>query len=1726
MNAGSIAFTSSNATVRHQLTISTGTVTVTGDITVDLNGGTSATITFTGAGTLNVGVGLFTTTNVGGTLNTATGCTVNYNAAGNQTVNNFTYVNLGLSNGGTKTINGTTTASGHLTVNGATLNMADLAMTIGSLTGSGNITNTTGGTTARTLSVGSDGTSPAAYSGVISNGTNTGGVALTKTGAGTLLLTGNNTYTGATTITGGTLTLNPASSPLTINTPFILNGGTLSTVGVALNTSITNSSTLALNTSSTINLGSTLHSITFANSSAVAWPGTALTINNWTGTSGQSGTNGQLFFGNTTGTLTAAQLAKITITGFPGTPILLSTGELVPNGSPSLSISGTTNNGNSCIGTAAAPKTYTITNTGAPASGITVVSSDPQFVVSGLSSTTIASGGTATYQVTFTPASAGPLSATITVASTTSGSNSPTSNVTGTGAAAGSWLGITDNNWFTATNWCGGVPTNTTNVTILSGTTFQPTIGAAGAVCNNITINSGATLTITGTNTLGVSGNWTNNGTFTGATSTVDFNSNVAQVLIAGTSTFGNVSHSGTASLQLSTNPLLINTTSVLNNSGGGIFDLNGLSATVGGLTGAGTITTSLATTAVTFTVNGTISPAAFTGEIQDGNGTMALTKSGSGALTLAGTNTYSGSTSLTLGTLNLNNASALGNSIFTITGGTIDNTSGSPITLNSNAENWNASFTFTGTSDLNLGTGAVTLNASRQVTVNASNLTVGGIISGATFRLTKAGNGTLTLTGANALTGGVTLTTGTLNINNSQALGTTAGTFIINGGTIDNTSGAALTTLDYPQTWGGSFAFTGTNNLNLGTHSGTGTVAMTAARTVTVNGGTLTIGSVISGTGFRLTKAGVGALTLTGTNTFTGGTTLTTGTLNINNSQALGTVAGTFIINGGTIDNTSGTALTTINYPQTWGGDFSFNGTNNLNLGTGVIALGATRQVTVTAGTLTEGGTISGTGFGITKLGSGILTLNGNSTYTGTTTITAGELRFSPAANTTSNTQIVLNGGILGTTGIGTGVSVTDASTLNLTANSSINLDQATVHSLHFANSSGVTWTPGTLLTVNGWQGTAGASGTAGKIFFGSSLGTLTAQQLQQITFTGFTSVPIILVGTGEIVPQGASAFLNVAGTTNNGNACVGIAAATQTYTITYTGPVDATGITISSDNAEFAISNISGSTAQANSGNTVTFTVTFTPTSAGPQSANITVSSAGSNNPVTVLTGTGLANPVATFNYASPGYCQAAITNPSPTPNPSPQFTGGGVAGTFSASPAGLVFISTSTGQLDLKNSAVGTYTVKNSVTGGNGCTSSATTSIAINALPAATITYAQPAFCTTDLNNEPVNLVPSTGLTGSYSSIPAGLTLNSSTGAITPSTSTPGNYKVIFNYIGGPNLCPNTDTAFVTIAQTAGGTISYSGSPYCTNFGVANVTNGLTGTTTGAQFSALPAGLIINQNTGAVTTLGSNSGSYTVTVTVPSIGGCSSYTTTAPIAITDTPTATISYGGSSICTNVGTSTPVITGPTGGTFASTAGLSISASTGVITLGTSTAGTYTVTYTTPITNGCTSHVKTTVTIQASTATPVLGTTTICTNTTTISITLTGESNGTPIQVLDNGVTVVTLARTTSTNYTIPAGTFHNGDVITITAQATGKCLSLPSNAVTVGIPPQPSAITGNSTVCPNTTGNAYSVTAVAGVTYAWTYAPCNGGDNCRMVQQLLQHSPSQVTTKAYRQVI
>jgi autotransporter-associated beta strand protein len=156
---------------------------------------------------------------------------------------------------------------------------------------------------------------------------NTGGV---KVIGGTVILSGSNTYSGGTTVTGGTLQLG-ATGVLADAGALTLNGGTLST-GSSTGFSET-VGTLNLATSSTIALGTGSHTLTFANSSAVSWAGSLLTVTGWAGTAGTSGTAGKIVVGS--GGLTQTQLDKIQFSGYSVGAKLVS-GEVVPKATPSV----------------------------------------------------------------------------------------------------------------------------------------------------------------------------------------------------------------------------------------------------------------------------------------------------------------------------------------------------------------------------------------------------------------------------------------------------------------------------------------------------------------------------------------------------------------------------------------------------------------------------------------------------------------------------------------------------------------------------------------------------------------------------------------------------------------------------------------------------------------------------------------------------------------------------------------------------------------------------------------------------------------------------------------------------------------------------------------------------------------------------------------------------------------------------------------------------------------------------------------------------------------------------------------------------------------------------------------------------------------------------------------------------------------------------------------------
>lgn len=155
-----------------------------------------------------------------------------------------------------------------------------------------------------------------------------------------------------------------------------------------------------------------------------------------------------------------------------------------------------------------------------------------------------------------------------------------------------------------------------------------------------------------------------------------------------------------------------------------------------------------------------------------------------------------------------------------------------------------------------------------------------------------------------------------------------------------------------------------------------------------------------ISGTG-PLVKNGTGSVTLGNPNGYTGGTVLNSGRLNLNNAAAIGT--GALTINGGTLDNTRGDFLPvtlSTNNAQIWNGNFAFQGTTALNLGTGVVTLGGNRTVTSNGSAAISVGTITGN-FSLTKAGTGNLTVAGLSTFSGGTIVNDGTLALAAGGGT-----------------------------------------------------------------------------------------------------------------------------------------------------------------------------------------------------------------------------------------------------------------------------------------------------------------------------------------------------------------------------------------------------------------------------------------------------------------------------------------------------------------------------------------------------------------------------------------------------------------------------------------------------------------------------------------------------------------------------------------------------
>ncbi|MCX6180778.1 MAG: T9SS type A sorting domain-containing protein, partial [Bacteroidetes bacterium] len=388
-------------------------------------------------------------------------------------------------------------------------------------------------------------------------------------------------------------------------------------------------------------------------------------------------------------------------------------------------------------------------------------------------------------------------------------------------------------------------------------------------------------------------------------------------------------------------------------------------------------------------------------------------------------------------------------------------------------ASNWN---TATDASGTNAGASDLT-NTSNIFIVQASHTTV-------TMSASTAIAGTLTVNGTLTPVAAAIVSGGTLNGSGTVKVTRTAATADFSTQYTATTKTLTSLTVDYSNSTGGqTVSAVAYGSLKTSNTSGTQTLAGNAT---------------VSGT---LTVAAGGTLALS--------------------TYTLGSPTSTVIYIGSAATTISGTGVFTL------GGNLTVTDDGGNSNGATIscpVALGASRTITVDNDAVTTDlsitGIISGVGFGITKAGAGTMAISGVNTFSGTTTTSAGVLQLGAAGVIADGSNFSASGGTF-STGSAAGNSET-MGTLTLTANTIIALGTGS-HSVSFAASNGTTWTAATLLRITGWTGSYnGTTGTAGKVYSGSSA-ELSAGKLAQIFFTEPTSgTPrtATQLSDGEIVP------------------------------------------------------------------------------------------------------------------------------------------------------------------------------------------------------------------------------------------------------------------------------------------------------------------------------------------------------------------------------------------------------------------------------------------------------------------------------------------------------------------------------------------------------------------------------------------------------------------------------
>ncbi|WP_449235455.1 Ig-like domain-containing protein [Azospirillum doebereinerae] len=845
----------------------------------------------------------------------------------------------------------------------------------------------------------------------------TGSGSLIKTGTGSLTLSGatNSTgFSGGITVSGGDLAVD-SDANLSRGT-LTLDGGTLKAVSSNSTFSIYNGVVLgsggggvSLTTNQSLILAGAITgsgALTKSGDGTLTLTGT----NSYSGGTTISGTNSLYLMGGTLGSGTVTLNSTLTIIGNAaiGNAFVLG-GAATINNFNAVTLSGLLSGSDALTKTGSG--TLTLTGTSSTRTGATNVSAGTLAIASGANlgvgnTAMVSVGSGATLQVTsattidnaidLTGIATIQTDADVTLSGALSGPGGLTKFGTGT-------LTLTSTS-----------STRTNDITVSAGTLSIASdanlgVGSTGMVF----LASGTTLQVTGATTIDNAINLLGGTTTIQADAAVTLSGAMSGAGVLTKTGSGTLTLSSTSSTRIGATTVSAGTLSIASDASLGTSNTDTVtlaSGTTLQVTGATTINNAIALsgdatiqTDAAVTLSGALS-----------GGGQALTKSGSGTLTLSNTGNEAGLTAgvtVTAGTLAVADDDALVGGTVTLNGG------GLSITGATTIDN------------------AIALSAAATIT-NSAAATLSGALSGS-GALTKAGAGTLTLS----------------NTGNSGA----SSTLTVTGGTVAVASDSRLV--------GGAITLNGGNLSVTGADTIDNAIALSASATIT-SSAAATLSGVLGGSG-ALIKAGAGTLTLTAINTHSGSVDVNAGGLTLTGGNSIG--------NSSAVTVAAGATLTLAGGGETIGS----------LAGGGSVVLGYTLTTGGNDASTTFSGVISGSGNGLVKTGSGTLTLTGNSTYTGSTTISGGTLTVSGS----------------GTVGSGSAVTVASGATLSSSAASLSLGSLAGAGTVSFGAN---TLSIGDNNTSTSFSGTLIGSGDLYK----RGTGTLTLSGSNSGSFTGTTTV------------------------------------------------------------------------------------------------------------------------------------------------------------------------------------------------------------------------------------------------------------------------------------------------------------------------------------------------------------------------------------------------------------------------------------------------------------------------------------------------------------------------------------------------------------------------------------------------------------------------------------------